>query len=516
MSNARILWADDEIEHLTPHIIFLENKGYSVTKASNGNDALDILAAGEAFDIIFLDENMPGLSGLETLERIKMDSPNLPVVMITKSEEEYIMEDAIGSKIADYLIKPVNPNQILLSLRKNLEGKKLIGQRVFTNYTKNFGSISMELNAARDLEDYMRLFEKLTYWGIELGSSEDSGLKEMLESQLSEANNEFAKFIKKNYEDLIGDTDNETFSHNVLNKHFFPEVKAGEKNLLVVVDNLRFDQYQILKESIQEIASLQKEGLYSSILPTATQFARNALFAGMLPNDIKRVMPQYWVDENEEDKKNAFEQELLAENMKRNKIGGAMKYFKVSSLDFGKKLADSFETHKEADVICLVYNFVDMLSHARTEMEVIKELASDEEAYRSITKSWFERSPLLDIIKKSLAMGYKLFITTDHGTVRCKTPITVVGDKNTSTNLRYKQGKNLNYKAKEVYAITHPEDAGLPKVDLSSSYIFALGDSYFVYPNNKNQFVKFYLNTFQHGGVSLEEMLIPYGYFAAK
>lgn len=516
MSNAKILWADDEIEHLTPHIIFLENKGYSVTKASNGNDAWDLIEAGNDYDIIFLDENMPGLSGLETLEKIKMEKPNIPVVMITKSEEEYIMEDAIGSKIADYLIKPVNPNQILLSVRKALEGKKLIGQRVFTNYTKNFGSISMDLMSANCLDDYKKLFEKLTFWGIELGESADSGLKEMLESQLSEANNEFAKFIKKNYEDLIGDTDNETLSHNVLSKHFFPKIKQGEKNLLVVVDNLRFDQYQILKETIEEFAVEQNEGLYSSILPTATQFARNALFAGMLPNDIKRIMPQYWVDENEEDKKNAFEQELLQDNLKRHKVNGSLKYFKVSSLDFGKKLADSFDTHKETDLICVVYNFVDMLSHARTEMEMIKELASDEEAYRSITKSWFDRSPLLEIIKKSLANGYKLFITTDHGTVRCKNPITVVGDRDTSTNLRYKQGRNLNFKAKEVYSVTHPEDIGLPKIDLTSQYIFALGDSYFVYPNNKNQFVKYYLNTFQHGGVSLEEMLIPYGYFVAK
>lgn len=516
MTQAKILWADDEIEHLNAHIRFLNSKEYEVVTVTNGNDALDELETQDDIDIVFLDENMPGLTGLETLEEVKRLYPSLPVIMITKSEEEYIMEDAIGSKISDYLIKPVNPNQILLSLRKNLDSGKLVNQKVFNSYTQKFGQLSMELSSAGELEDYFEVYKKLSYWDLELGQIRDSGLREMLDAQFLEANNAFGKHVKRNYEDWIHDVESPDMSQNLLGRQLMPALKSGTKVLNIVIDNLRYDQFQIIKSSLEQWGRIQEDKLYCAILPTATQYARNALFAGLMPADIKKIHPDLWIDENDEGSKNANEEALLQANLKRHGLNIPHKYYKVSNLDFGKRLSENFEANKEYQLITLVYNFVDMLSHARTDMEVIKELASDEDAYRSITKSWFDRSPLFEIYKKALSMGYKVFLTTDHGTVRTKNPQQVQGDRETSTNLRYKLGKNLKYSAKHVYDVRNPEDIKLPKSNISSSFIFALGHDFFVYPNNRNHYIKQYENTFQHGGVSLEEMLIPYAWIDAK
>ena len=511
MAEKKILWADDEIDLLKPHIIFLEKKGYSVTAVPSGNDAIE-LVENEFFDIVFLDENMPGVSGLEALQSIKTIDPTLPTIMITKSEEEHIMEEAIGSKINDYLIKPVNPNQILLAVKKNLDEKRLVGEQASSAYQRQFREISMQLMGKMDTEDWMELYKKLVYWNVELDGTPDEALEEIFKTQSSEANAQFSKFIKQNYEDwLHGDDDAPTMSHTLFKQKISQEISDTTGSLfLIVIDNLRYDQWKAIQPVLNEYFRVEKEEMFLSILPTATQYARNALFAGLLPSEIRKKYPNLWVGENDEGGKNMHEKELLETNLKRLGHSIPFSYNKVLNLNYGKKLAERFHEFKNNKLNVIVYNFVDMLSHARTEMDMIKELADDAAAYRSLTLSWFEHSPLLELIKKIQESGSKMIITTDHGTIQVENPVKVVGDRATNSNLRYKTGRNLNYDEKDVYAVHNPEDIFLPKENISSSFIFTQDKDFFVYPNNQNQFVKHFRGTFQHGGISMEEMLIPF------
>ncbi|MFV8282075.1 PglZ domain-containing protein [Christiangramia marina] len=510
MMTIKILWVDDEIDLLKPHILFLQKKNYEVKTCKSGTEALELIEE-ENFDIIFLDENMPGLTGLETLTEIKERRETVPVVMITKSEEEYIMEEAIGSKIADYLIKPVNPNQILLSLKKNLDHSRLISEKTTSNYQQEFRKIAMELSQVNSYEEWVSLYQKLIYWEIQLEEIEDSGMFEILESQKQEANNQFFKFISKNYEDWFQQGgEPPVMSHTLFKKKILPEIKPGEPTLLVVVDNLRYDQWKSLEPIITTHYKKEKEDAYFSILPTATQYARNAIFSGMMPSEMEKLFPEYWKNDTEEGGKNLHESDFLREQLKR--LGKDLRYefHKITSLKAGRKLADNFKSQKSNDLTVVVYNFVDMLSHSKTEMEVIKELASNDKSYRSLTQSWFKNSPLLDIIQKAQQQGFKLIITTDHGTINVKNPSKVIGDKNTSLNLRYKTGRSLTYENKEVFAIENPKSVHLPTINMSSSYIFAKEDLFFAYPNNFNHYVSYYRNTYQHGGISLEEVVIPF------
>ena len=506
----KILWVDDEIDLLKPHILFLQKKNYEVQTCKSGTEALELIEE-ENFDIIFLDENMPGLTGLETLAEIKERRETVPVVMITKSEEEYIMEEAIGSKIADYLIKPVNPNQILLSLKKNLDHSRLISEKTTSNYQQEFRKIAMELSQVNSYEEWVSLYQKLIYWEIQLEEIEDSGMFEILESQKQEANNQFFKFISKNYEDWFQQGgEPPVMSHTLFKKKILPEIKSGEPTLLVVVDNLRYDQWKSLEPIITTHYKKEKEDAYFSILPTATQYARNAFFSGMMPSEMEKLFPEYWKNDTEEGGKNLHESDFLREQLKRLGKDLRYEYHKITSLKAGRKLADNFKSQKSNDLTVVVYNFVDMLSHSKTEMEVIKELASNDKSYRSLTQSWFKNSPLLDIIQKAQQQGFKLIITTDHGTINVKNPSKVIGDKNTSLNLRYKTGRSLTYEKKEVFAIENPKSVHLPTINMSSSYIFAKEDLFFAYPNNFNHYVSYYRNTYQHGGISLEEVVIPF------
>ena len=515
MSAIKILWVDDEIDLLKPHILFLEKKGYNVTKCTNGADAID-LCETEGFDIVFLDENMPGLSGLETLSKIKNKHHNLPIVMITKSEEEYIMEDAIGSKIADYLIKPVNPNQILLSLKKNLDHSRLVSQKTTLNYQQEFRKISMDLAMVNSIDEWIDIYKNLVYWELELENISDTGMVEILESQKKEANSLFFKFIKSNYQDWLQDDDAPILSHTLFKKIILPEILDSKGTLLVVVDNLRYDQFRILELTINKYYKKQEEISYFSILPTATQYARNALFSGLMPLEMEQKHPNYWKNDTDEGGKNLFEEEFLMEQLKRLRQNLKVGFHKITNIKNGKQLAENFNATKENDLTVIVYNFVDMLSHSKTEMEVIKELASDDKAYRSLTNSWFMNSPLLEIIQKAQKLGLKLVITTDHGTINSKVPTKVIGDKNISSNLRYKTGRSLSYEDKEVFAVKNPKDIMLPTLHMSSSFIFAKEDFFFAYPNNYNHFVQYYKNTYQHGGISLEEMIIPCAIFEPK
>mgnify|MGYP003419180185 CR=1 FL=1 len=470
------------------------------------------------FDIVFLDENMPGMSGLETLSEMKEKKSSVPMIMITKSEEEYIMEEAIGSKIADYLIKPVNPNQILLSLKKNLDHSRLISQKTTLDYQKEFRKITMEMAMVNSYEDWIELYKKLIFWELELENIDDQGMVEILESQKTEANSQFGKFIERNYEDWFAPkADKPVQSHTLFKELVLPELKKKDKPILfVVIDNLRYDQWKAFESVVGNYYKLEKEVPYYSILPTATQYARNAIFSGLTPLEMEKKFPQYWKNDPEEGGKNLFEAEFLTAQLKRLGLNIKEDYFKITSLAGGKKLSEGFKTLKDNDLVTIVYNFVDMLSHAKTEMDVVKELASDDKAYRSLTLSWFKNSPLLEIIQQAQKMGFKLILTTDHGTINVKNPSKVIGDKNTSLNLRYKTGRSLTYEYKDVYAVKEPKNIGLPAINMSSSYIFAKNDLFLAYVNNYNHYVSYYKNTYQHGGISLEEMIIPFLVFNPK
>ena len=508
MSNGLLLWVDDEIELLNAHIIFLEKKGYEVVTVSNGPDAID-QCRQQTFDLVLLDEQMPGLSGLETLQQIKEIQPATPVVMVTKSEEENIMDQAIGSKIADYLIKPVNPNQILLTLKKNIHRREIVTEVTQTSYQQQYQQLAMEIDDCRTFDDWKDVYKKLVRWELEL-SSADSNMTEMLNMQKEEANNGFGKFIAKNYLGWIKNNNEgrPLISPEIFKRKIFPEIDKGNKVFLIVVDNFRYDQWRVLSQEIGDMFDID-EDLYLSILPTATQYARNAIFSGLMPLQISKMYPGLWVDEDEEEGKNLNEGPLIGTQIDRFRRHDKYSYHKINDSSAGEKLLKEFNNLHQNDLNVVVINFIDMLSHARTEMKMVRELANNESAYRSITLSWFRHSVLSDLFRLLAQSDYEVIITTDHGSIRATQPLKIIGDRNTNTNLRYKLGKNLSYNAKDVFAIHNPTEAQLPSPNISTSYVFAMGDSFFAYPNNYNYYVSYYKDTFQHGGISMEEMIIP-------
>ena len=501
------MWVDDEIEMLRAHIIFLEKKGYDVTTVNNGNDAIEECRKRN-FDLVLLDEMMPGITGLETLQQIKEISPSTPIVMVTKSEEENIMDQAIGQKIADYLIKPVNPSQILLALKKNIHKKQIVTEVTQTGYRKEFQDIAMRIMDCSTLDDWKDIYRRLVRWELEL-SSADSDMTEMLQMQKEEANNSFAKFVRKNYLSWVapGTTQRPLMSPDIFKKCVFPAVNNGEKVFLIVIDNFRYDQWRTLAQDIGEMFDVN-EDMYMSILPTATQYARNAIFSGLMPEQIERMFPDLWVDEDEEEGKNINEEPLVRTQIERYRRHDTFSYHKINDSAAAERLIERLGELKN-DINVVVLNFIDMLSHARTESKMVRELANNESAYRSITLSWFRHSVVGELLKALAQTDCTVIITTDHGSIRASKPIKIIGDRNTNTNLRYKLGKNLNCQSKEVFVVKNPHEAQLPAPNLSTSYVFATGNSFLAYPNNYNYYVSYYKDTFQHGGISMEEMLIP-------
>ena len=508
MTTGHLLWVDDEIEMLRAHIIFLEKKGYDVTTVNNGNDAIEECRKRN-FDLVLLDEMMPGITGLETLQQIKEISPSTPIVMVTKSEEENIMDQAIGQKIADYLIKPVNPSQILLALKKNIHKKQIVTEVTQTGYRKEFQDIAMRIMDCSTLDDWKDIYRRLVRWELEL-SSADSGMTEMLQMQKEEANNAFAKFVRKNYLSWVapGTTQRPLMSPDIFKKCVFPAVNNGEKVFLVVIDNFRYDQWRTLAQDIGEMFNVD-EDMYMSILPTATQYARNAIFSGLMPEQIERMFPDLWVDEDEEEGKNINEEPLVRTQIERYRRHDTFSYHKINDSAAAERLVERLGELTKNDINVVVLNFIDMLSHARTESKMVRELANNESAYRSITLSWFRHSVVGELIKALAQTDCTVILTTDHGSIRASKPIKIIGDRNTNTNLRYKLGKNLNCQSKEVFVVKNPHEAQLPAPNLSTSYVFATGNSFLAYPNNYNYYVSYYKDTFQHGGISMEEMLIP-------
>lgn len=503
---SRILWVDDEIDILEPYVIYLTQKNYEVLTCNNGEQAIEMCRA-ENLDIVFLDENMPGMSGLEALQEIKALRPELPVVMITKSEEESIMEQAIGEKIADYLIKPVNPSQILLCLKKHIHEREIRSEHTNRSYREEFSDISYMIDTAQTMDEWMAVQRTLSRWDLEL-QNVDSSMRMMLEQQRQQANAAFAKFIVRHYESWFAGEDRPLMSPDIFKKVLFPMLDRGEKVFFVVIDNFRYDQWKTIQPLLSEFFTVTEDTLYSSILPTATQYARNAIFSGLMPLQIQEMFPDLWVEEEDEEGKNLNEKDLIQTQMERFRKRYPFTYYKVNESDFCEKITRQFKS-LQSPLNVVVLNFIDMLSHSRTESKMMRELCNDEAAYRSLTLSWFKHSPTYDMFRRIAQLGYKVVLTTDHGTVRVQTPIPIVGDKNTNTNLRYKVGKSLNCSGKNVFTVERPKQIGLPCPNVSSSYVFCTGTDFFGYPNNFNYYAQYYRDTFQHGGISLEEMLIP-------
>lgn len=505
MTNGRILWADDEMELLRPHLLFLERKGYDVVTATNGTDAVE-LCQQQQFDVVLLDEMMPGITGLQALERIKQIQPTVPVVMVTKSEEENIMNEAVGRNIADYLIKPVNPNQILLSLKKLIHRKELVAETTQTAYQQHFQQLSMQMMDCCCWNDWAALYRQLVDWELKLVTA-DPALADMLRMQKAEANLGYAKFVKRNYADWMQHHDF-TMSHDVMQYHILPMLKQGEKVFLVVFDNFRYDQWKAIETELTDFDITEQ--LCCSILPTATQYARNALFAGLMPSEIKQRYPDWWTEEDAEESKNLNEPHLIQAFLDRVRRRDTFSYHKINTTDEAEQLsAEADELLQRNNLNVVVVNFIDMLSHARTESKMVRELAHDEAAYRSLTLSWFRHSAISQLLHRLSQTDCRVVLTTDHGSIRTDTPVKIIGDRNTNTNLRYKLGRNLACESRDVFTIKDPKSVFLPSPNISTSYVFATGNTFLAYPNNYNYYSAYYRNTFQHGGISMEEMIIP-------
>lgn len=511
----KILWIDDEIDLLKPHITFLENKGYDISYINNVNEALELIEK-DKFQLVLLDENMPGIAGLEAIPMIKKIDNTIKIVMVTKNEEEHIMEQAIGSQIADYILKPVNPNQVLLSLKKNLQSDKLVEQKTILEYQQEFRNLSLELSQLRTYEDWAEYYKKILNWEIKFDKVSDNEFYELLQNQKEEANIQFAKFIEKNYENWLHSSEKPLMSHTVFKKKIKLELEQ-DKVLLLVIDNLRYDQWKVIEPLFTKFYNKISEDYLYSILPTTTQYARNSFFAGLLPSEIEKRFPNKWFNDNEEGLKNDFEHDFLRDQMKRIGLQNKnSKYIKILNADFEQKTLEEFHQYKKNDLLVIVYNFIDILSHAKTDNAIVNQLIRDDKTFRSLTLNWFENSPLIKIIKLAAENKYKLIITTDHGMIYVKKPSKVIGDRESSTNIRYKTGKSLTYAEKDVWAISNPEKLFLPKGNLSSKYIFAKNNLFLAYPKNYNHFVNYYKDTYQHGGISLEEIIIPFCVLQAK
>lgn len=516
MSDIKILWIDDEIDLLRVQILYLEEKGYDVSTSNNAEDGFEMIQK-ENFHIVFLDINMPGLSGLEILPKIKKYAPNLPVIMLTKREEEDVIDEAVGSKVDGFLIKPVNPNQILISIKKNVQKNELVGDKTAQNYQAEFRELSNEINKANSFDEWVEVYKKIVYWELELESANRNQMQDILNDQKTEANRNYARFIQKNYVNWIKDENSRPpMIFEKMRGQIMPMIKKKEKVFLIVIDNLRYDQWQALRPTFIKYLNIETDEIISTILPTTTQYARNAFFAGLLPLDISKRYPQFWSDENEEGNKNDFEKELVTEFFSRNRQNIKISYHKILNEDYANAKFKNIKSIKDYDLNVFVFNFVDMLSHAKTNMQMVKDLAKDEKAYRALVHVWFKDSFLQYLLEEISQLDVKVVITTDHGSVRVKNAVKVIGDRESSTNIRYKQGKNLSYNYKEVFEITKPEEVGLPKINISTKYIFGKNQDYLVYPKSYHEYAKYYKDTFQHGGLSMEEMLIPYVTFSSK
>ena len=512
MTAPRILWVDDEIDLLRSHVMFLEDKDYDVETASNGADALDIVREGP-FDVVLLDEQMAGMDGLETLEGIKELRPELPVVLVTKSEEEDLMERALGSQISDYLTKPVNPSQILLTCKRLLERSQLRQESLSQEYLQSFNEISQTLQEPLSHAEWTELYRNLVHYDREL--SGDEGARQIFQDQFEEANREFGTFIERRYPNWIDHSDDAPseerppLSHEVVPEFVLPEL--GESPVVFfVVDCLRHDQWRTFEELLHPHFAIETEFHYS-ILPTATPYSRNSIFSGLLPADLVDRFPGVWEsDEENEHSRNQHEEALLHDQLDRHGYGDTnVRYDKIITGEQGQQFAQRATNLTQHDLSAVVVNFIDILAHSRSDSDVLKELAPDEKAYRALTRTWFEHSWLYESLKTLANADCTVVLTTDHGSIRSLRSSKVIGDRETSTALRYKYGRNLKCDEADAIHVQSPEDYGLPRYGMNTNYIFAKEDFYFVYPTNFHHYENLYRDTLQHGGASMQEMILP-------
>ena len=510
MAKYKILWADDEIDHLKSHILFLEDRGYAVTPVTNAEDAISLVNQTR-YDLILLDEMMAGMDGLRALSELKEISPSLPVIMITKSEEENLMEEALGGKIDDYLTKPVNPSQILSSCKRLLERRRIERERLTREYTVEFGEIAAWLGGISEAEDWIKIHVKLSERELELDQHPDLGLQQTLRDQRRECNLAFAKYIGKHYEDWITGTNRPVLSVDVLRRYVFPQLDTRMNVLFIVVDNLRLDQWLVIEPMIYDYFAVDRD-CYFSILPTATPYSRNSIFSGLFPAEIEAKFPRLWRQgEDDESSRNRYESRLMEDYLRRCHIDlkPGLKYLKLLNVDEAKQIARNADTYFMSPLVAMVFNFVDILAHRRSESQILKEIVPDETAYRSLTRTWFERSSLFDILKSASAAGVHVVVTSDHGSIRAMRGSTVYADRETSTNLRYKYGRGIRGEGKHVFEIKEPAKFGLPSRGINTNYLIAQEDYYFVYPTNYHKYLALYRDSLQHGGISLEEMILP-------
>jgi CheY-like chemotaxis protein len=510
-SKGRILWVDDEIELLRSHILLLAERGYSVDTATNGEDAVEMFKA-KGFDLVFLDEMMTGMGGLKTLAQFKEIHPEVPVVMITKNEDEGLMENAIGRKISDYLTKPVNPSQVLLAVKKFLEGKKITGEHVSRDYIKEFNEISSSLQASPDTKEWLQIYDSLTGWVQELDERPDLGLGETLANQIRECNVEFAKFIERNYRQWLEQKARPTLSVDIVEKYVMPELDQSTSVFFFVIDCLRYDQWLAMETLLRDYYSISRE-FYFSILPTATPYSRNAIFSGAWPDEIEQRFPEVWKRwEDDDNSLNRNEHQFLDNLLQRRKVvlRPESKYIKILDAEFGRSVEQNILSYARNKLTSIVVNFVDMLAHGRSDSDILKEIAPNEAAYRSLTESWFLHSSLFSMLRTlARQRNIKIVLTTDHGAIRCLRGAKVLGDREASTNLRYKFGRNLKCDERQAMFVKNPNDYRLPRRGVTVNYIFAKEDYFFVYPTDFHKYINQYRDSFQHGGISMEEMILP-------
>jgi len=505
----RILWADDEIDLLRPHVLFLESKGYEVVAVSNGDDALAAVAASR-FDAVLLDEMMPGRGGLETLASIQDTHPTLPIIMITKSEEEHLMNEAIGQRIRDYLTKPVNPSQIFLALKRIFEEQGIQRTTLTRDYLTSLTELSGMINGARSADEWLKIGSRLASWELNLDRVADAGLLETHLDQRREANDLFGRFIEANYGKWVQSGDRPLMSPDLLRHAVFPGLKRGERTAFILIDCMRLDLWRAIRPLIEPYFDVEEQ-LYYSILPTATPYARNAIFAGLFPRDIRAHHPSYWEEDSaSEGSLNRFERELLEANLARHGVPiTSWKYQRVFTPEESTQLRRQAATFASLEFVALVFNFLDIMAHGRSDSDILRELAPDETAFRNLLVTWFSHSTLFEFLRTMADTGTRVVITTDHGAVLVGRSSIVTAGKDASTNLRYKHGSNLKVDPRQAIHIKRPGDFMLPDDRPTKNYLFAKENFFFVYPNNFHHYERQFKQTFQHGGVSLEEMVLP-------
>ncbi len=517
MNSARgaILWVDDEVELLQPYLLFLRQHGYMVETTTSGEDAIELVQQ-RPYDLIFLDEMMMGITGLETLEVLKELAPHIPVVMVTKNEAETLMEEAIGRKIDDYLTKPVNPAQILAACKKFIEARRITGQRLTQAYLQGFHSINRRLQAPLSWYDWLDIYLQLTTWSMELEQHPELQLHETLSAQWRECNAAFGSFIEHTYDRWIQNPTEEdvpTLSPFILDRFVLPRLSPERPVVFILIDCLRLDQWLVLEELLHPFYTIERN-YACSILPTATMYARNAIFAGLFPLQIAQHYPQWWKDTGDEQSQNAYERQLLEAYFQRRRIGipGGISYIKIIDPTFGRKIEQELGRHLRYGLIAIVINAVDMIIHSRSEVPILREIVPNEAAYRALTRSWFQHSTLFSMLRTLAATEPKptVIITTDHGSIRCLRPLKAYGDRETTTNLRYKLGRNVRTDHdRAVVRLRDPRQWQLPTSSAVTSMLIAKEDYYFVYPNDYHHYAQRYRDSFQHGGISLEEMIVP-------